>query len=136
MFYRFNAHRAKKQQIRESSTDKLAKKIAGSINAVQQGWATFMDRHARKLPPKQLKAVLLVLVLGAGAYCAYLLGKGIFSQASNRFTEFEFTKLWPFDPLGNKEKLRREAAWDHYLDSLEVQIKRDSLSSPQYYKQP
>lgn len=133
MFYRFNAHRAKKPQIQDSSTDKLAKKIAGKINAVQQGWATFMDRHARNLPPKQLKAVLLVLVLGSGSYCAYLLGEGIFSQALHRFTDFEFAKLWPFDPLGNKEKLRREAAWDHYLDSLEQQVRRDSLQNLQYY---
>jgi hypothetical protein len=133
MFYRFNAHRAKKQQVQESSTDKLAKKIAGSISAIQRSWATFMDRHARKLPPKQLKALLVVLVLGSGAYCAYLLGEGIFSQAFHRFTDFELAKLWPFDPLGNKEKLRREDAWDHYLDSLELQVKHDSLQNPQYY---
>lgn len=133
MFYRFNAHRAKKQQIQESSTDKLAKKIAGSISTVQRGWAGFMDRHARKLPPKKLKVILVVLILGPGAYCAYLLGEGIFSKASHRFTDFELAKLWPFDPLGNKEELRRAAAWDHYLDSLEQQVKRDSLQNPQYY---
>lgn len=133
MFYRFNAHRAKKQQIQESSTDKLAKKIAGSISAVQQGWANFMDKQARRLPPKWLKATLVVLILGPGAYCAYLLSEGMFSKASHRFTDFEFTKFWPFHPLGNKEELRRAAAWDHYLDSLQQQVKRDSLQNPQYY---
>jgi hypothetical protein len=41
--------------------------------------------------------------------------------------------IWPFDPAGDKEKLQRAAAWEYYLDSLELEIQRDSLQNPQYY---
>jgi len=131
MFYRFNAHRAKKPQIQDSSTDKLAKKIAGKINAVQQGWATFMDKHARRIPAQRLKVILLVLALGSGLYCTYLISGGGLSEVRTRLADFRFEKLWPFDPWAYKEKLKRAAAWDHYLDSLEQQVTLDSLSTPQ-----
>lgn len=134
MFYKFNANRATKPDIQDTSADRLAKKIAGSINAVQRGWATFMNKYASKLPAKRLKVVLLVLVLGSGAYCAHLICGGRFSQESWRLRNYRFQKLWPFDPFGNKEELRRAAAWDHYLDSLELQVKRDSLENPDYYR--
>jgi hypothetical protein len=134
MFYKFNAHRAKKPEIQDTSTDRLAKKIAGRITSVQHRWAIFMDKYARKLPAKRLKVVLLVLILGPGAYCVHLVGGGIFSKSTSRFADFKFEKLWPFDPLGNKEELRRAADLNYYLDSLEQQVKRDSLQNPSYYQ--
>ncbi|TKT86017.1 hypothetical protein [Dyadobacter frigoris] len=134
MFYRFNAHRATKPQPNDSKTDSIARKIAGNISRVQCYWATIMDKYARRLPHKWLKALLIALALGSGSYCTYLFEDGIFSHVASRVEKIEFRRLWPFGQSGEKEKLQKQSAFARYLDSLEREVKRDSLENPQYYK--
>ena len=133
MFYRFNAHRASKPQPRDTSTDRFAKTIAGRVHFVQSRWASLMDKYARRIPLKWLKALLIAFIFGAGTYCIYLIQDGMFSQAPLLVKNFDFSRLWPFDPSGQKEKLQKQSALGFYLDSLEREVKRDSLENPQYY---
>lgn len=134
MFYRFNAHRTKKPENPGSHSDKLARKIADRITSLQKRWAAFMDGHARKVPVKWLKVLLIVSTLTTGSYCIYLLRNGIFSQATTRLEDINFRQLWPLDPFGQKEKLKKQSALGRYLDSLEREVRRDSLQNPQFYQ--
>lgn len=134
MFYRFNAHRATKSQPTDTSSDRLLKKIAGKILFVQRGWAALMDRYSRKIPLKWLKTILIVFTLGAGSYCIYLIKDGMITQESLRFKNIVLHRLWPFDPFGQKLKLQKQSAIGRYLDSLEQQVKQDSLDNPPYYQ--
>jgi hypothetical protein len=134
MFYKFNAHKAKKPEITDTPTDRLAKKMANRSQLVQQGWAGFMDQQTNKLPQKWLKAILLVLVLGSGAYCAQLISGDLLSQKAYELRHIRLADLNPLNLLEDSEKRKRNAAWDYYLDSLESEVKRDSLQNPWNYK--
>lgn len=134
MFYRFNAHRATKSQPTDTPADRLPKKIAGKILSFQRGWAALMDRYSRKIPVKWLKTILIVFTLGAGTYCIYLIKDGIITNDTLRFKNIVLRRLWPFDPYGQKLKLQKQAAIGIYLDSLERELKQDSLDNPQHYR--
>lgn len=134
MFYRFNAHRATKSQPSDTPADRLPKKIAGKILFVQRGWAALMDRYSRKIPLKWLKTILIVFTLGAGTYCIYLIKDGVVTQDTLRFKNIVLRRLWPFDSYGQKLKLQKQAAIGRNLDSLEQQVKQDSLDDRQYYQ--
>jgi hypothetical protein len=125
MFYRFNAHRARKPV--ESSENRLARQIYQKLISLQRSWAGLMGAGAEKLTSGWLKILCVTVITVSSGYSAYLIFEG-FISINEPFTYGQALHLWPFDPYGTKQQLRAKASFNLYLDSLENAVNKDSLN--------
>lgn len=77
MFYKFNAHRARKPA--EKADYRLARQIFQRLIRIQQSWASFMGAWAEKLTSGWLKALCATALTVSSVYCAYLIFEGFIS---------------------------------------------------------
>jgi hypothetical protein len=125
MFYKFNAHRARKPA--ERADYRLARQIFQRLITIQQSWASFMGAWAEKLTSGWLKALCAAVLTVSSLYCAYLIFEG-FISINKPETGAPTLHIWPFDPYGIKEQLRAKSELRIYFDSLENAVIEDSLN--------
>lgn len=124
MFYRFNAHRARKPV--ETSDCRLARKIYQKLIFMQRSWANLMSAGAERLGYHWLKALCITVISVSTGYSVYLICDGLIS--SNRpLANIRTQHIFPFDPYGIKEQLRAKNKLSLYLDSLDNAVIKDSL---------
>ena len=125
MFYRFDAHRARKPA--EKADYKLARQIFKKLVRIQRCWAGFMQSRADKLRPGWLKAFCLTVMSVSSGYCTYLIFDG-FSSLSKPEASTPTRYFWPFDQHEIKEQLHAKFKMRMYLDSLDNAVIQDSLN--------
>ncbi|WP_254412118.1 hypothetical protein [Dyadobacter diqingensis] len=125
MFYKFNAHRARKPA--EKADYKLAGQIFQKLITLQRCWASYMGSRAEKLTYGWLKALCVTVITVSSTYCAYLIFEG-FISLNKTGTSARQGHIWAFDPFGIKEQLRAQTELNNYLDSLENAVLKDSLN--------
>ena len=125
MFYKFNAHRARKPA--EKANSKLARQIFQKLITVQRFWASYMGSRAEKLTSRWLKALSVTVITVCSSYCAYLIYEG-FISLNKTGADARQSHIWAFDPFGIKEQLRAQTELNNYLDSLENAVIKDSLN--------
>ena len=125
MFYKFNAHRARKPA--EKPDYKLARQIFQKLITMQRCWASYMGSRAEKLTCGWLKALCITVITVSSSYCAYLIFEG-FISLNKTGADARQGPIWPFDPYGIKEQLRSKSRLSIYLDSLENAVIKDSLN--------
>ena len=123
MFYRFNAHRQRPLQDQRSG---LATQIFQKLTFLQRRWTRVMAQAAQKLSFGWLKALCLTVIAVSSGYCIYLLFDGFHSM--HEPLESGRSQIFLFDPYGLKAQLRARSHLDHYLDSLEKALIKDSLN--------
>ena len=123
MFYRFNAHRAKKPEVTEPYKDRMARLIATRALSLQRRCTDFMGRQSKKLSFKRLKFLLFVFVLLTGASSIYIFAQGIWLKPDKYDLPKEPVGFdqWDYNPDHQK-------AMKHYLDSLEKAVVEDSIN--------
>lgn len=125
MFYKFNAHRAKKHTSEEG--DKLARKIYQKLILVQRSCSGFMDGWAQKLTYPSLKLLYILLLSASSSYCAYLIYEGASGLRSSDISEWA-ESIWP-PVAGAADKQQKSGeTMRMYLDSLERAVVADSLN--------
>ncbi|TDE18075.1 hypothetical protein [Dyadobacter psychrotolerans] len=125
MFYKFNAHRARKPA--EKADYKLARQIFKKLIRIQRCWASFMQSRADKLRPGWLRAFCLTVMSVSSGYCTYLIFEG-FSSLSKPEASALIRYFRPFDQHEIKEQLHAKVKMSMYLDSLESAVIQDSLN--------
>ena len=125
MFYKFNAHRARKPA--EKADYKLARQIFQKLIMMQRCWASYMGYRAKKLTSGWLKALCITVITVSSVYCGYLIFEG-FISLNKTGASARKGHIWTFDPFGIKEQLRAKSELNNYLDSLENAVLKDSLN--------
>ena len=125
MFYKFNAHRARKPA--EKPDYKLARQIFQKLITLQRSWASYMGSKAEKLTSGWLKALCVTVITVSSSYCAYLIFEG-FISINKTGANARQGHIRVFDPSGIKEQLRAQTELNNYLDSLENAVLEDSLN--------
>lgn len=125
MFYKFNAHRARKPA--EKPDYKLAIQIFRKLITMQRSWASYMGSRAEKLSCAWLKALCVTVITVSSSYCAYLIFEG-FISLNKTGADARQGHIRVFDPSGIKEQLRAQTELNNYLDSLENAVLIDSLN--------
>lgn len=125
MFYKFNAHRARKPA--GKADYKLARQIFKKLIRIQCSWASFMQSSTDKLSSGWLRAFCITVMTVSSGYCTYLIFEG-FSSLGKTEASATTRYFWPFYQHEIREQLRAKSIMSMYLDSLENAVIQDSLN--------
>jgi len=122
----------KPNEIRVSTSDKVAGKIAGAGLTIQRKFSENMNKLFAKLSPGSVKIFLVVFCLSAGGYSIYLLSNSLFNNNHSSSTikidpvkapkHFDKTgdELLHSDQYVDEETYRNIIAFKMYMDSLKI----------------
>lgn len=123
--------RKKEKETGESTSDKVAGKIAGAGLTIQRKFSENMNKLFSKLSPGSVKVFLVVFCLSAGGYSFYLISNSIFNNDQSSPIQVDPVKAPKhFDKTGDEllrsdqyvdeETYRNIIAFKMYMDSLKV----------------
>jgi hypothetical protein len=132
----FGDHKAKDEDKEKKLSDKVAGKIANAGIAIQQQFATGMNKLFAGLNTKRLRVLLILFCITGGGYSIYLVGNSVMGPEKNQNKlQVEHIKIPKHFDQTDKDMRLEENYIDETTYNLIVQFKNymDSLQKKKSY---